>query len=66
MYKTSNLDKRICDTIPGTSNTQTHREWIHDIHKYLFKEDIQDEIINQMSDQELTEFIEELDWLSWK
>ena len=63
IYKTSDLDKRICDTISEASNTQTLREWIHDIHQYLYKEDISDEEINNMSEQFLNEFIEELDWL---
>ena len=66
MYKTSDLDKHICDIIPESSNIQTLREWIHDIHQYLYKEDVSDEEINNMSEQFLNDFVEELDWLSWK
>ena len=64
--KRLDLDKRICDTIPDATNTQTLREWIHDIYKYVFKDDISDEELNNMSNKELIMFIDELDWLSWK
>ena len=66
MYKACNLDKRICDTVSDASNTQTLREWIHDVYRYIYNTDISDVVINKMSDQVLTEFVEELDWLSWK
>ena len=64
--KRLDLDKRICDIIPDATNTQTLREWTHDIYKYVFKDDISDEELNKMSNKELIRFIDELDWLSWK
>lgn len=67
IYKVANLDKRICDVEPGTVNTQTYREWIHDISMYLYDFDpVSDEELNNMTDEELTFLIEELDWLADK
>lgn len=67
LYKTSDLDKRICDVEPAASNTQTYREWIHDISMYLYDFDpTSDEELNNMTDEELTFLIEELDWLADK
>lgn len=67
MYHIQNLDNRICDVEPGTTNIQTYREWIHDISFYIFGKDLYpDEKLNALSDLEFTEVIEELDWLADK
>ena len=67
LYKIADLDKRICDVEQNAENTQTYREWIHDISMYIFGEDVyQDEQLNSLSDQELTDIIDELDWLADK
>ena len=67
MYKVSDLDKRICDVEPEAKNIQTYREWIHDISEYIYGDDYtSDEKLNNMTDEELTYLIEELDWLADK
>ena len=67
MYKILYLDKRICDVEPEAKNTQTYREWIHDISEYIYGDDYtSDEDLNKMTDKELTYLIDELDWLADK
>lgn len=65
MYKKENLDKRICDFEPCES-TATYREWIHHAHKEVFMFDISDTRLNEMTDRELSDLIDELEWLYWK
>ena len=60
------LDKRCCDVYENCSNTQTIREWIHDIEKYIGEFPSTDKELNNMSKERLEEYIEELDWLAWK
>ena len=60
------LDKRCCDIYDNCSNTQTIREWIHNTYKALYAEDIIDDALDKMSESELKDFIEELDWLADK
>lgn len=61
------LDKRCCDVYEDSHNTQTIREWIHETHKYIYHgEDVSDNALDRMSEPDLREFIDELDWLSWK
>lgn len=67
------LDKRICDIEPNAVNTQTYREYID--WGYRFLETGETDKANEkdlykrtsdldvMTDEELTDIIEELDWL---
>lgn len=66
MYKKDNLDHRICDHEPTATNTSTYREWIHHAHREIFHFDISDERLNEMTDRELSDLIDELDWLYYK
>lgn len=60
------LDKRCCDVYENCSNTQTIREWIYDMEKYIGEFPSTDKELNNMSKERLEEYIEELDWLAWK
>ena len=60
------LDKRWCDLYEDATNTQTVREWIHDSFKYLHGIDISDEELDEMPDDKLTDFIDDLDYLLGK
>lgn len=62
------LDKRWCDLYDECANTHstTVREWIHDIYKYIYGEDIPDSELDKMTQDELEEFVDELDWLADK
>lgn len=67
IYRVDDLDQRICDIEPYAENTQTYREWIHDISVYIHGEDIYtDEQLNALTNKELTFLINELDWLADK
>lgn len=62
----SMLDKRCCDVVDDCTNTQTIREFIHSLDTIVYKEPITDEKLNKMSDAEIMELVDELDWLGWK
>lgn len=66
IFRVANLDKRICDCELGATNTQTYREWIKLTYEDIFGGHVSDDILNKMTDEELTEFIDELEWLFWK
>lgn len=60
------LDKRCCDVVDNCTNTQTIRGFIHSLDTIVYKEPITDEKLNKMSDAEIMELVDELDWLGWK
>ena len=60
------LDKKCCDVFDNCTNSQTIREFIHDLDIIVYKEHIPDEELNKTSDAEIMELVEELDWLCWK
>jgi len=60
------LDQRCCDVVTESTNTQTIREFIHDLDIIVYKKHISDEELNKMSNNEIMELVEELDWLGWK
>lgn len=60
------LDQRCCDIVNESTNTQTIREFIYDLDIIVYKKHIPDEELNKMSDNEIIELVEELDWLGWK
>lgn len=68
------LDKRICDVEPNSTNTQTYREYIDWGYRFLEIGDFVNELnektlyertadLDTKTDRELTDIIEELDWL---
>ena len=58
------LDKKCCDyVVDNCTNSQTIREFIHDLDIIVYKKHIPDEELNKMSDTEIMELIDELDWL---
>ena len=72
--KREDLDKRICDVEPNSTNTQTYREYIDWGYRFLEIGDLVDKPnertlyertadLDRMTDEELTDVIEELDWL---
>lgn len=61
------LEERWCDLYDESTNTQTVREWIHDIYAYIYGEDtIPDSELDKMTQDELEDFVDELDWLADK
>ena len=60
------LDKPCCDQFDNCTNNETVREWIHDTYKFLYHEDVTDDGLNKLSNQELADWIDELDWLASK
>lgn len=72
--KREDLDKRICDVEPNSTNTQTYREYIDWGYRFLEIGDFVNEPngktlyertadLDVKTDRELTDIIEELDWL---
>ena len=73
--KREDLDRRICDVEPNSTNTQTYREYIDWGYRFLEIGDFVNELINGKTlyertadldvktDKDLTDIIEELDWL---
>ena len=72
--KREDLDKRICDVEPNSTNTQTYREYIDWGYRFLEIGDFVNEPneralyertadLDTKTDRELTDIIEELDWL---
>lgn len=60
------LDRKCCDVNPDSKNTQTVREFIHDMYMHIYHEDISDNALNEMSDEDVEQLADELDWLGWK
>jgi hypothetical protein len=58
-----NLDKRICDIETESENTQTYREFIRESEEEF---GMCAEPIDQYSDTDLQEYLEELDYLREK
>jgi len=72
--KREDLDKRICDVEPNSTNTQTYREYIDWGYRFLEIGDFVNELnektlyertadLDVKTDKDLTDIIEELDWL---
>lgn len=72
--KREDLDKRICDVEPNATNTQTYREFIDWGYRFLEIGDFVNELdektlyertadLDTKTDKDLTDIIEELDWL---
>ena len=63
MYTVEHLDMKICDFEKEASNTQTLREFIKESELDLFGKISRDEVLNSMSPQDLTAYVEQLDYL---
>lgn len=67
--KREDLDKRICDVDPNSTNTDTYREYIDWGYRYIGWRPIGKDLyertadLDKMTDEELTDVLEELDWL---
>lgn len=57
------LDKRICDVEEGATNTQTYREYIREVEENL---GLERKDLYHMSDEELTDYLDWLDYLESK
>lgn len=61
----ANLDKRICDCLEGSTNTETYREFILNGYKFigcpLSKRE--EKHLDKATNEELNDIVEELDWL---
>lgn len=58
-----NLDKRICDVEDGATNEQTYREFINNIEEEF---NIDPQRLDEMSDDELVDYLNFLDDLCLK
>lgn len=57
-FTTNNLDQKMCDINVNYRNNMTLREWLHFMFNKVFGlTTINDEKLNQMSEQELTKLI---------
>ena len=60
-----NLDNRLCDCLEGSTNTKTYREFFIWGWKELNlpMSDCELEALNNMTNDELNEMLDELEWL---
>lgn len=61
--KKIDFDKRICDVEPGASNTETYREFLINSIRYFYGESAKIPDFDSMSEEELNDRIEEMDYL---
>lgn len=57
------LNKRCCDVYSESHNTQTIREFIHDLYRAIYHQDILDVTLNLMPEADIMRFIDILNWL---
>ena len=61
--KREDFDKRICDVEPGATNTETYREFlVNSIHYFCGKSAIIPDF-DEMTEDELNDCIDEMDYL---
>ena len=59
----ANLDHRICDIEENATNTETYREFmVYAIHE-IYGDDARIPNFDDMSDEELTDWLDDLDYL---
>lgn len=58
-----NLDKRICDCEEGAENTQTYREYIREVEHDC---ELTQEPIDDYTEEQLVEYLDELDYYASK
>lgn len=60
--KKSDLDKRICDCEEGAINTETYRQFLENGTREIFG-DVAMPNLDTMTDEELTGYLDEIDYL---
>ena len=60
MYKVENLDLRICDVEADAKNDQTYREFIREAEDTF---GLKSANLEELTDEQLTTYIEHLDYL---
>lgn len=63
MITKADLNKRICDVEPGATNTETYREFIFSASQEIWGISFDFLDFEHMSDEEINDLIEELDYL---
>ena len=61
--KKEQLDKRICDVEPNATNTETYREFIINSIHYFCGNKVYIPNLDKISEEELNDIINELDYL---
>ncbi len=61
--KKADLDKRICDVEPNATNTETYREFIVNAMHALYGDDTHISDIDSKTEEELNNWIDDLDYL---
>ena len=64
--KKADLDKRICDVEHGATNTETYREFIINAMHELYGDDVRISDIDSKTEEELNDWIDDLDYLLGK
>ena len=59
----SDFDKRICDVEPNASNEETYREFLINSMRHFYGDDVLIPDFDSMSEEELNNRIDEMDWL---
>ena len=57
------LDKRICDIEPNATNTETYREFIINSIHHFYGENATIPKLDKMSESEINDIVDELDYL---
>jgi hypothetical protein len=61
--KKSDFDKRICDVEPNADNTETYREFLINSMRHIYGDDVPIPDFDNMTEEELNDRIDEMDWL---
>ena len=64
--KKTDLDKRICDVEPNATNDETYREFIINAMRELYGDDVRISDIDSKTEEELNDWIDDLDYLLGK
>lgn len=64
--KKADLDKRICDVEPNATNDETYREFIINAMRELYGDDVRISDIDSKTEEELNDWIDDLDYLLGK
>lgn len=63
MMKKADFDKRICDVEPATTNTETYREFLVNGIKEIYGQDVKVPNFDRMTEEELNDWIDDIDYL---
>ena len=65
--KKEDLDKRVCDVMPNSNITKTCRDYIHQLDKNVYGDfAMTNDMLNSLSDEELSSLLGKLEFLSNK